>query len=186
MLPAGKSAINAWSCMPKTPSSHGPDPMARVVDRLLAQLPGLQGAVEPAPPAFRSSTGEARAFSASSENRIEQPTLIGLWGRVALGMALGIMMTAWPYFRDCGLPLVGYLSAVATVVVAGGWIAVTAWKMRKGIAHILALILLFWGLVLTADELLPRTGYAAATATWQCGEPGSGPSWMRWFGPPGE
>jgi hypothetical protein len=94
------------------------------------------------------------------------------------------MMTAWPYFRDCGLPLFGYLAALVAVVVAGGWIAVTAWQLRNGIAHILALVLLFWGLVLTADVLLSRTNYAAAPATWQCDVPGSGPSWMRWFAPP--
>ena len=154
--------------------------MARAVDRLLAQLPGLQGAAEPANPVFRSSVGEIHV---ASGRYVEPPTLIGLWGRVALGIALGVMMTVWPYFRDCGLPLFGYLGAVAAVVVAGGWIAVTAWRLRSGVAHILALVLLFWGLALTADELLQRTGYAAASATWQC-DPGSGPAWMRWFAPP--
>jgi hypothetical protein len=155
--------------------------MARAVDRLLAQLPGLQGGAAPAPPVFRSSAGEIHV---SSGRYVEPPTLIGLWGRVALGLTLGTMMTAWPYFRECGLPLYGYLCAVAAVVVAGGWIALTAWKLRNGVAHVLALVLLFWGLVLTADALLPRTGYAAVIATWQCGEAGVGPSWMRWFAPP--
>jgi hypothetical protein len=158
--------------------------MARVVDRLLAQLPGLQSAPDPAAsPAFRSSTGEVRV---SGGRYVEPPTLMGLWGRVALGLGLGVMMAGWPYFRECGLPLYGYLCAVAAVVVAGGWIAVTAWKLRNGVAHVLAVALLFWGLVLMADVLLPRTGYAAASATWQCGEPGSGPAWMRWFAPPTE
>ena len=94
-------------------------------------------------------------------------------------------MTAWPYFRECGLPLFGYLGALAAVVVAGGWIAVTAWKLRNGSAHILALVLLLWGLVLTADELLSRTSYAAVPATWMCVVPDTGPTWMRWFAPPG-
>ncbi len=169
--------------MPKPPPRGEPDPMARVVDRLLAQLPGLQGPPDPSPDASRRYfTPESRTVVGAG--RVEPPTVIGLWGRVALGMTLGIMMTAWPYFRECGLPLFGYLCAVAAVVVAGGWIATTAWKLRNGLAHILALVLLFWGLVLTADLLLPRTGYAAMQATWQCGEPDSGPSWMRWFGPP--
>ena len=168
--------------MPKPSSGREPDPMARVVDRLLSQLPGLQGAAEPAPPVFRSATGEIRV---ASGRYVEPPTLIGLWGRVALGLMLGVMMTAWPYFRECGLPLFGYLAALVAVVVTGGWIAVTAWKLRNGIAHILALVLLFWGLTLTADELLSRTGYVAVQSTWQCGEPGSGPAWMRWFAPPG-
>ena len=87
--------------------------------------------------------------------------------------------------KECGLPLFGYLGALVAVIVAGGWIAVTAWRLQNGIAHILALVLLFWGLVLTADELLSRTSYAAVQSTWQCGEPGSGPAWMRWFAPPG-
>ncbi len=168
--------------MPKPPPNREPDPMARVVDRLLAQLPGLEGINEPsAAPARPVFGGQSRPVVGAA--RVEPPTLIGLWGRVALGILLGLMMTAWPYFKECGLPLFSYLCAVITVVLAGGWIAVTAWKLRNGVAHILALVLLFWGLVLTADELLPRSGYAAAQASWQCGEPGSGPSWMRWFAP---
>ena len=157
--------------------------MARVVDRLLAQLPGLQGAHEPSPgPMRRPVAAETRAVGGA--RGIEPPTLGGLWGRLTLGLALGVMMTGWPYFRECGLPLFGYLCAVGAVIVAGGWIGVTAWKLRNGLVHIVGLVLLFWGLVLTADELLPRTGYAAVRATWQCGEAGSEPSWMRWFAPP--
>jgi hypothetical protein len=96
------------------------------------------------------------------------------------------MMAAYPYFRECGLPLFGYLCAVAAVVLAGAWVAVLAWQMSNEVVHLGALLLILWGLVLTADVLLPRTGYAAIPASWQCGEPGSGPSWMRWFGPPTE
>jgi len=156
--------------------------MARVVDRLLAQLPGLHGGADPEPTSIRSSA--VNIHTVSGGRRIERPSLIGLWGRAALGVTLGVMMTAWPYFRECGLPLFGYLSAVAAVVVAGGWIAVTAWKLQNPIAHILAIVLLFWGLILAGDELLPRTGYAAVQASWQCGQPDSGPTWMRWFAPP--
>ncbi len=66
--------------------------MARVVDRLLAQLPGLQGA------------SDARAFSQPHVHgriphaigpaiRAELPTPAGLWGRVTLALALGVMMS---------------------------------------------------------------------------------------------
>jgi hypothetical protein len=157
--------------------------MARVVDRLLAQLPGLHGAAEPAASSGRSSSGGIRIVSVPRQS--ELPTEAGLWGRTTLALALGGMMTAYPYFRDCGLPLFGYLFAVAAVVFAGGWVAVLSWQMRNEIAHVLSLILILWGLVLTSDILLPRVGYAAAPATWGCGEPGSGPAWMRWFAPPG-
>lgn len=159
--------------------------MAHVVDRLLAQLPGLQGSVERVPSVTRTGSGEMRVVSGGS--RSEVPTVLALWVRVTLGLMLGAMMTVWPYFRECGLPLIGYLCAVLVVVGMGGWIAVTAWKLQSAAAHILALILLLWGLALTADLLLPRSGYAAVAATWQCEVPGSAPSWMKWFASsPGE
>jgi hypothetical protein len=157
--------------------------MARVVDRLLAQLPGLQGASAATSSEGRTSSGEFRMVSVPRPS--ELPSLAGLWGRMTLALSLGVMMAAYPYFRECGLPLFGYLCAVVAVILAGGWVAVLSWQMRNAVTHVLSLVLILWGLVLTSDILLPRTGYAAIPATWQCGEPGSGPAWMRWFAPPG-
>ena len=158
--------------------------MARVVDRLLAQLPGLQGGAAPGPTPSRTSVGDVRILS-PLPRQSELPSQAGLWGRVTLVLALGVMMAAYPYFRDCGLPLFGYLCAVGALIMGGGWVAVLSWQMRNEVAHVLSLVLILWGLALTSDILLSRTGYAAVPASWQCGEPGSGPAWMRWFAPPG-
>ena len=103
---------------------------------------------------------------------------LALWGRVVLGAALGGLITQWPYARACGWPLFGYLGAVATVMLAGGWIAAVSWKQRNVIAHTLSLILLFWGIVLAAEQLLPRIGYAAVVLDWRCGP---GP-WLPFMG----
>jgi hypothetical protein len=94
--------------------------------------------------------------------------VVSLWARVLLGTALGVLMTQWPYANGCGLPLLGYLGGVLTVLLAGGWIAFESWKQRSGITHIAALILFFWGIVLAGEQLLPRIGYAVDRATWRC------------------
>jgi heme A synthase len=85
-----------------------------------------------------------------------------------LGIALGGVMTQWPYPQSCGWPLAGYLGAVVTVIFTGAWIAFASWKLRNGLVHILSLILIFWGIVLSAEQLLPRIGYAADRANWAC------------------
>jgi hypothetical protein len=85
-----------------------------------------------------------------------------------LGTALGGVMAQWPYPHGCGWPLLGYLGAVATVMLTGAWIAFASWKLRSGPAHILSLILFFWGIVLAAEQVLPRIGYAADRASWRC------------------
>ena len=154
--------------------------MAHVVDRLLAQLPGLHGAADPYPAAKGPSATQIRIVPAARPFTL--PGVAGLWGRVALGIALGIMIVGWPYFRACGLPLFGYLFAVVALIGAGLWTAVLAWKLGNAWAHVVSLILLFWGIVLAAGEILPRNGYAAVAESWQCGAPDSGPAWMRWFG----
>jgi hypothetical protein len=87
---------------------------------------------------------------------------------VLLGLSLGVMLAAWPYLQTCGEPLLGYLGAVCTVVTAGGWAAVAAWRHRAGLAHIVSLILVFYGIMLAAAVVLPRTGYAVDQATWVC------------------
>jgi hypothetical protein len=91
-----------------------------------------------------------------------------VWACVCLGVALGISMLYWPYARSCGPGLACYLVAVGMVHVAGVWGAWHAWDSRVGVAHVLAIVTVFWGCSLTARELLPRVGYAKTPATWVC------------------
>jgi heme A synthase len=92
---------------------------------------------------------------------------------VALGATLGGLMTQWPYPHACGWHLTGYLGAVTGVLVAGIWIAVVSWRLRNAAAHVLAFLLLLWGVALVAERVLPRVGYAADRATWGCHAPAS-------------
>ncbi|HKG32370.1 MAG TPA: hypothetical protein VKB22_01435 [Gemmatimonadales bacterium] len=150
-----------------------PDPMAGVVDRLLAQLPGLQG--QPEPPragAPRSSTTSFAPMNIVPRDEVSpQRQALGMWFRVVLALSLAVTMGWWPYNRSCGFPLLGYLSAVTTVIVAGMWAATASWKVRSGLAHTIALILIFFGFLLAGSELLTRNGYAVDRATWQCEDP---------------
>ena len=58
--------------------------------------------------------------------------------------------------------LAGYLIAVSGVMLGGLWSGVWTWRHRTARAHVLSLLLVTWGLVLGAMELLPRLGYAKA------------------------
>jgi hypothetical protein len=138
-------------------------------------MPPRSSRTGPRVPGPLRSNGSARPRPGSHDGRDGR---VGLWARVLLGVVLGAVLTQWPYARACGWPLITYLGAVATVLITGGWIAVAAWKQRAAVAHALSLILLFWGIVLAAEQLLPRIGYAAKVATWQCGvEP-----WLPFMG----
>jgi hypothetical protein len=161
--------------MPSTPHGPKPDPMSREVDRLLAQLgdrgsersrdPESRERASASRPPFRSR-GRGGTRPKAGEARYDR---LGLWARLALGAALGGLITQWPYARACDWALLGYLGAVAMVLLAGGWIAIASWRLRDEVAHAASLILFFWGLVLAADQLLPRIGYAAVEAGWRCG-----------------
>lgn len=158
--------------MPKPSPGREPDPMAGVVDRLLSQLPGLQGGSPASRGAPRHQAG-AVGTGVHYVQLIPEEDLLGPWARVVLSLALGTMMAWWPYSRSCGFPLMGYLGAIATVIVAGGWAAVGAWKHRTSLAHVVSLIVMLYGIMLGGAELLPRTGYAVDQATWQCGDAAS-------------
>ena len=95
---------------------------------------------------------------------------VGIWALVGLGTLLGTALTQWPYGRACGWPLALYLVAVATLVVTGTWGAVSSWRGRLGLAHLVALGTILWSLALTSQEVLPRVGYARTPAVWSCGE----------------
>lgn len=100
-------------------------------------------------------------------------TALGVYTRLGLAVAVGVGIIFWPYGARCGLGMLGYLAAVATVIVSGGWSAIWSWRHRAARAHLLSLLLILWGLVLAGVDILPRVGYAIPTAAhptgWSCG-----------------
>ena len=96
----------------------------------------------------------------------------GVFLRLALATALGVAVLFWPYPHACGLGLAAYLTATSVVALGGVWSAIWSWRHRSGRAHVLALLLVVWGGILTAMEILPRTGYAKDDPTrpagWVC------------------
>jgi len=159
--------------MPKSPLDPQRDPLSREVDRLLAGLatPGARSNGDRPLPSRAPTPGRVAPRGASRPVQTAALTRgdrLALWARVALGLGFGGVMTQWPYPHECDLPLLGYLGAVAMVLVAGAWIAIASWDRRHGLIHILALLLCFWGIVLAAEQVLPRTGYAAERWAWRC------------------
>jgi hypothetical protein len=84
--------------------------------------------------------------------------------RLALASALGVGILFWPYETRCGVGLAGYLVAIAVLTIGGLWSSVWTWRHRTARAHVLSLLLIAWGLVLGAREVLPRSGYAKSDA----------------------
>ena len=91
------------------------------------------------------------------------------WLRVALVLLLAASMPLWPYARGCGFGLFAYLAAASVVVLGGVWAAVSSWRRHRAIAHIIALLVIIWGLGLLTAEVLPRVGYAKHVIRWTCG-----------------
>ncbi len=86
-------------------------------------------------------------------------------------MLIAVAMLQWPYDHACGLDLGFYLTAVAMVLVTAGWASAGSWKNRMPVAHSVSQILLLWGFILGAGQVLPRVGYAKDLATWRCAVP---------------
>jgi hypothetical protein len=120
-------------------------------------------------PAAGAKTSAEKAQVA--ETRRTTSTL-GVFARLVLAVALGVAMLFWPYSTRCGIGLFGYLGAAAMVIVAGVWTSIWTWRHRSAQAHILSLLLILWGIVLGAQEILPRAGYAkpdpAHPPIWMC------------------
>jgi hypothetical protein len=65
-----------------------------------------------------------------------------------------------------------YMASVSAVIIGGVWIAVSTWLNRMPRTHLLAIFIVFWGLTLSAVEVLPRAGYAQPDPlreVWSCG-----------------
>lgn len=139
------------------------DAEMRKIDQQIASIPS-QGA---APVRAQQQGGGAPMPAARSET-----TTFGVMARLGLACVLGVAIVFWPYSARCGFGLAGYLAAVTTLVVAGVWSSIWTWKHRAAKAHTVSLLLLTWGLVLAAADVLPRVGYAKPSANhpahWTC------------------
>ena len=90
------------------------------------------------------------------------------WFWTMLALALGVGLAVWPYPKACGLQLFFFLGATAVTVVAGVVGALASWAYRRGVAHLLCLLVLLWAGVVGASEALPRSGYARESRPWLC------------------
>jgi hypothetical protein len=115
--------------------------------------------------------GKAAAVSADTGD-IGGKTPWGMYARLTLSVALGVGMVLWPYESRCGFGLAGYLASVVVVVTSGIWSSIWTWRHRASRSHTLSLLIVLWGLILGAIEVLPRIGYAKPDARhpagWVC------------------
>ena len=125
-------------------------------------------------PTKKEQPATPKAAAAKTENLEKQRTTntFGVFLRLALSVALGVGILFWPYDARCGLGLAGYLAAVGVVAGSGLWSAIWTWRHRSARGHTLSLLLVLWGLVLGAMEVLPRVGYAKTDPLnpvgWSC------------------
>lgn len=115
--------------------------------------------------AMGSATGGVRERLAEAATHLPEALV---WMRALLAAGLGVAVLQWPYANECGAMLYLYCGVVASVLVTGGWAATWSWRLRIAPAHLLSLIAIFWGIVLAAEQVLPRIGYAPFPQTWTC------------------
>jgi hypothetical protein len=134
--------------------------------------PARPAAAPAAPNAAPSAPAGAGAPFGAGLGAAPATTGFGVYARLTLAVAVAVGIIFWPYANRCGVGLAGYLAAVSAVIVAGGWSAIWTFRHRAGRAHVLSLLLVLWGLVLAALDVLPRVGYAKPTiehpAAWAC------------------
>jgi hypothetical protein len=146
------------------------------IDRQLASVP--DEALLPKPQPAPAQAAPARpAVPAPGPTIVERPkrqwTVVLLLLTLVLVGAAGVAaLVYWPYVATCGLPLAGYLAAVAGVGFIGLWISIRSWRHRSALFHVLGLALMVASGVFAAREVLPRVGYAMPTmehpAMWAC------------------
>jgi hypothetical protein len=90
------------------------------------------------------------------------------WLWVVLAVALAVALPLWPYQRTCGLQTIFFLGATGITAIVGGLAAASSWVNRRGLAHVVSLLVIAWAAAVAASEVLPRVGYARETRTWTC------------------
>lgn len=153
--------------MAKQASRPAPTP-----SRNPAATPASAGGSGGGLPAGGASAGAGSGLAGFGAPAAKPTTGFGVYARLTLAVAIGVGIIFWPYANRCGWGLAGYLGAVGAVIVSGAWSAVWTFRHRAGRAHVLALLLVLWGLILASLDVLPRMGYAKPTlehpAAWAC------------------
>lgn len=125
----------------------------------------------PSPASLKAKKAAEEAAKEAAQRRRDR---VWVFLRLVPVLALSVGVVYWPYYARCGLELAGYLGAIAAVALGGAWIAVTTWRCRMPIVHVIALLIVAWGVAVAAREVLPREGYAkpdAERAAWRCPAP---------------
>jgi hypothetical protein len=137
-----------------TEQPHDWDKELAEIDRVIEKGPGPAGT-----PARLPSPGSPPVAKGS---------VAMTWFWVVLALLLAVALPLWPYGKECGLQFFFYLGATTLALLAGAAGAVSSWAARRGLAHVLSLLVVVWAGAMGAREVLPRTGYAAHTKTWLC------------------
>jgi hypothetical protein len=126
----------------------------------------------PPEPSAASVKAKRELERMEQEEREQRKGRMGVYARMMLVIPLCVAIVFWPYPSRCGQELYVFLGAVGAVVIGGFWIAVLTWRWRMPKTHILAGLVVLWGLTIAGSEVLPRVGYAKADAQrplgWSC------------------
>jgi hypothetical protein len=125
------------------------------------------GSASPALPPAGTASPTPRVATVV-EPAIARRSVALTWFWVGLAVLLSAALPLWPYGKTCGLQLFFYLGAAALAFLAGATGAVHSWRNRRGLAHLIALIVVVFAGVMGAREVLPRIGYAVQAETWLC------------------
>jgi hypothetical protein len=110
----------------------------------------------------------APAAAPSARPGVRPQSVAVTWFWTGLAVTLAVALAIWPYDRACGLRLGFFLGATGITLLAAFLGALASWANRRGIAHLVSLLVLVWASVIAAREVLPRTGYARESRTWLC------------------
>ena len=136
----------------------------RVIEKQGPSAP--QGSPPALPPA--GTTSPAPRGPAPAEAAIARGSVAMTWFWMALAVLLAAALPLWPYGKGCGLQLFFYLGAAGLALLAGAAGALNSWRARRGLAHVISLLVVVFAGVMAAREVLPRIGYAAESETWLC------------------
>jgi hypothetical protein len=116
-----------------------------------------------------------RLAEEAKQRNDEAASVAGVWIRLFLVSSLAAGLNFWPYPRECGAGLVGYVVAQGVFTAGAAWIAFCTWRCRMGKTHLLALGMVLAGIAVMELQILPRVGYAkvdpSRPAQWACVQP---------------